>query len=357
MGLFSNNRNKKVENAVQVNQVDANFQTPPFLNGWDYLNIRKGKRDYAAAYLWICLDRIIKGLSNVSFTSTKDDYVAKSICWFVNNNTTLLFDQFVRRGYMVVGYDKDYNYQILGQNQIKLDTYGRVVNRNAVVVYTPEYQTLRKTPLLLCKPIMDILNDLCNTLASTTDSLNVLPIISGSSIPANPKFKADLEAAMAKNYGWGKDQMKYFLSQAELSVQTIDLGVDKLQLKDNITAKFKDLLNYWQVPVPLVIDDNSTYNNITEARREFYTGCIRFYAENLLLLAKNLLTVSDVLLPQNTLNYTFSNVAEMEKTVSGYCSEKGAYLELLKKFGESGVDVGEDIQKLYEEVKMQIKEV
>lgn len=355
MGLFS--KNKKIQNAVQGNQVDANFQTPPFLNGWDFFNLKKGKRDYASTYLWICLDRIIKGLSNVLFTTSKNEYVSKGICAFVNNNATLLFDQFVRRGYMVVGYDKDLNYQILGQNQIKLDTYGRVINRNAVVVYTPEYQTMRKSPVFMCKPILDILNDLCNTLASTTDSLNVLPIISGNSIPASPSFKENLANAMTKNYGWGEDQMRYFLSQAELSVQTIDLGVDKLQLKDNITAKFKDLLNFWQVPVPLVIDDNSTYNNVSEARREFYNGCIRFYAENLLLLAKNLLTVSDVLLPQTTLNYTFSNVSEMEKTISGYCNEKGAYLELLKRFGECGVAVDDDIQKLYEEVKRQIKEV
>lgn len=355
MGLF--NRDKKIQNAVQGNQVDANFQTPPFLNGWDFFNLKKGKRDYASTYLWICLDRIIKGLSNVLFTTSKNEYVSKGICAFVNNNSTLLFDQFVRRGYMVVGYDKDYNYQILGQNQIKLDTYGRVVNRNAVVVYSPEYQTMRKTPVLLCKPIMDILNDLCNTLASTTDSLNVLPIISGNSIPASPAYKQNLAEAMSKNYGWSDDKYKYFLSQADLNVQTIDLGVDKLQLRDNITAKFKDLLNYWQIPVPLVIDDAATYNNISEARREFYNGCIRFYSENLLLLAKNLLTVSDVLLPQTTLNYTFSNVSEMEKTISGYCAEKTAYLDLLKKFGESGVYVEEDIQKLYEEVKRQIKEV
>ena len=355
MGLF--NRDKKIQNAVQGNQVDANFQTPPFLNGWDFFNLKKGKRDYASTYLWICLDRIIKGLSNVLFTTSKNEYVTKGICAFVNNNATLLFDQFVRRGYMVVGYDKDYNYQILGQNQIKLDTYGRVINRDAVVVYSPEYQTMRKTPVLLCKPIMDILNDLCNTLASTTDSLNVLPIISGNSIPASPAYKQNLAEAMSKNYGWSDDKYKYFLSQADLNVQTIDLGVDKLQLRDNITAKFKDLLNYWQIPVPLVIDDAATYNNISEARREFYNGCIRFYSENLLLLAKNLLTVSDVLLPQTTLNYTFSNVSEMEKTISGYCAEKTAYLDLLKKFGESGVYVEEDIQKLYEEVKRQIKEV
>lgn len=355
MGLFS--RDKKIQNAVQGNQVDANFQTPPFLNGWDFFNLKKGKRDYASTYLWICLDRIIKGLSNVLFTTSKNEYVSKGICAFVNNNSTLLFDQFARRGYMVVGYDKDYNYQILGQNQIKLDTYGRVVNRDAVVVYSPEYQTMRKTPVLLCKPIMDILNDLCNTLASTTDSLNVLPIISGNSIPASPAYKQNLAEAMSKNYGWSDDKYKYFLSQADLNVQTIDLGVDKLQLRDNITAKFKDLLNYWQIPVPLVIDDAATYNNISEARREFYNGCIRFYAENLLLLAKNLLTVSDVLLPQTTLNYTFSNVSEMEKTTSGFCAEKTAYLDLLKKFGESGVAVDDDIQKLYEEVKQTIKEV
>lgn len=355
MGLFD--RNKKAQNAVQVNQVDANFQTPPFLNGWDFFNLKKGKRDYASTYLWICLDRIIKGLSNVTFTSTKDNYVAKGICYFVNSNATLLFDQFVRRGYMVVGYDKDYNYQILGQNQIKLDTYGRVINRNAVVVYSPEYQTMRKTPVSLCKPILDILNDLCNTLASTTDSLNVLPIISGNSVPANPDFKKKLSEAMTKDYGLGKDQMRYFLSQTELSVQTIDLGVDKLQLKDNITAKFKDLLNYWQVPVPLVIDDSATYNNVSEARKEFYGGCIRFYAEQILSMAKTLLTASEVMLPQTTLNYTFSNIPEMEKTLSGFCSERAAYLDLLAKFANNGVEVSDEINRVYEEVKMQIKEV
>lgn len=356
MGLFDR-RNKKVGNAIQVNEVDTNLQAPPFFNGWDFLHLTKGKRDYAGTYLWICLDRIMKGLNNVLFTSAKDSYVAKGICSFVNNNTNLLFDQYVRRGYIVVSYDKDHNYQILGQNQIKLDSYGRVINMDSVVVYSPEYQTIRKTPMLLCKPLLDILNDLCNTLASTTNSMNVLPIISGNSVPANPRYKEELAEAMSKDYGWGSEQRRYFLSQTELKIDSIDLGVDKLQLKDNITAKFKDLLNYWQIPVPLVIDDAATYNNITEARKEFYGGCVRFYAEQILSIAKSLLTASDTMLPQSVINYTFSNIPEMEKTISGYCSERAAYLDLLAKFAANGVEVSDEINRVYEEVKRQIKDV
>lgn len=354
MGIF--NRGKKKQNAVQVNNVDT-ANPMPIWNGWEFFKIGKGKRDYAGTYLWICLDRINKGLSNVLYTSTKDNYVVNAICHFVNDNVVLLFDQFVRRGFVAVSYDKDYNYQILGQNQLKIDGMGRVVNRNAVVVYSPEYQTMRKTPVFMCRPILDILNDLCNTLANTTNTMNVLPIISGSAIPANPTFKDELSQAMTKDYGWNDDQLKYFLSKAELKVDSVDLGVDKLQLKDNINAKFKDLLNYWQVPVPLVIDDAATYNNVSEARREFYNGCIRFYAEQFLAVARALLTSTDVLLPQNTINYTFSNVPEMEGTVSGYCKEKSEHLELLKKFGECGIEVAADIEELYKEVKRQIKEV
>lgn len=353
MGIF--NRNKK-KNAVQANAVDTSLPVPVW-NGWDFVGIRKGRRDYAAAYLWVCVSRILKGLSNVTFYSDKEDYTAKAIASFVGGNYTVLLNQYLTRGFIAVGYDRDNNYRVLGINEVRVDGEGRVTNRDAVVWYSPEYQLMRKTPALMCKPILDILNDLSNTMVATTGTMNTLPIISGNSIPAAPSFKEELASAMSKDYGWDDDQLKYFLSKTELKVDSVDLGVDKLKLGENISAKFKELLNYWNIPIPLVMDDASTYNNIVEARKEFYGTCIRFYAEALLSVAQALLTASEALLPKSTINYGFRNIPEMEKTLSGYCSEQKAYIELLEAFAKSGVDVTSELDRVYAEVKKRVREV
>ena len=47
----------------------------------------------------------------------------------------------------------------------------------------------------------------------------------------------------------------------------------------------------------------------------------------------------------------------MEKTISGFCDEKKSYLELLGKFAESGIDVTSEVERLYDEIKLQIKDV
>lgn len=356
MGLFSN-RDKKTQNAVQVNNVNS---LPNIIVGWDGLGWKpnkKGYKNFADAYQWICLSTIIRGLSNVTYSSTSNSITPRGIASFLNTNYTLLFNQYVTMGYIAVRHDKDYNYELLNANDIKKDAMGRVINRDTVVVYSPEYSIRRRTPVFMSIPILEMLNVLGNTMSESSTNMGVLPIISGASIPANPRFKEDLANAMTKNYGWGEDQMRYFLSQAELKVDEINLHISDLQLRDNILGKFKELLNYWNIPVPLVIDDSASYNNISEARREFYGSCVRFYAENILQIGQALLTASPEFLPKNTLNYHFNNIPEMEKTLSGFCEEKTAYLELLKKFAESGVDTSDEMQRMYDEIKLTIKSV
>lgn len=354
MGFFDK---LKTKNAVQINEVSKVGGFCSLYDIFDFFKSKKGKTDYSLFYLWICLEKIVKGLSNVSYTTSKDNIVANNIVWFINNNYALMLNSYVKLGFIAVRYDKLMNYSVLCENDIKKDAYGRVINKNTVVVYSHEYQTSRKSPLTLCRPILHLLNQLGNTLEGTTNTMNVLPIISGQAIPANPKFKEELSNAMTNDYGFGDNQMRYFLSTSELKVDTIDLGIDKLNLKENITAKFKELLNYWEIPTILVLDDASTYNNIVEARKEFYNNCIRFYAEQFLLVGQALLTASDELIPKSTLNYRFSNVPEMENTISGYCSEQAAYLDLLGKFREQGIYVDDDIKNLYEKVKKEIKNV
>lgn len=352
MGLF--NRNRK--NAVQINE--TSHQPMPMCIGWDMLNPkRKGFKPFGAMYLSMVLDTLYSGISNVTFLtqgSNRDNYVAKGIADFVDRNATLLVNNMLYNGYIAVRYDKDYNYTILSVNDVKKDQFGSVINHNAVVVYSPLYQTSRKTAMMTVKPQLDLIDTLANNLIASCGTMGVLPIISGNSIPANPTFKEQLAEAMSKQYGWGDDQLKYFLSQQELKVDKIDLQIKDLELRDNLESAFKVLLNFLGVPVDLVIG-NSTFNNVSESRRFFYETTIRNHAESLLKVARALLTASPQFVPQSTITYRITNVQGIDKTISDMCEERGAYVDLLVKLREAGVDVEDELQKVYSDIQNDYK--
>lgn len=354
MGLFSNRK----KNAVQIN--DVNHQPIPISIGWDMLNFRKkGFKPFGQMYLNIALLHLYNGISNVTFETqgkNRDNYVAKGICDFVDRNAVLLANNMLWNGYVAVHYDKDYNYEILTRNDVRMDSYGSVINRDTVVVYSSVYQTSRKTAMMLVHPQLELIDTLANNLIASCGTMGVLPIISGNSIPANPRFKEDLAAAMSKEYGWGEDQLKYFLSQQELNVTSIDLRVKDLEFRDNLESAFKVLLNYFGIPVDLVIG-NSTFNNVSESRKFFYETTIRSYAEWMLKVARALLTASPQFIPQSTVNYRIENVAGIDKTISDVCSERGAYVDLLVKLRDAGVDVTDELDRVYEDIQNDYKRV
>lgn len=354
MGLF----NRRRKNAVQLNE--TSHQPIPFVWGWDALNPRKkGFKPFGEIYLNMCLNQLYSGISNVTFFTTeksKDNYVPKAICDFVDRNATLLMNNLIYNGYIAVRYDKDYNYEIPQFNTLKFDQYGTVLNRNMVVIYSPLYQTKRKSLMMLVRPQLELIDTLANNLISSCGTMGVLPIISGNSIPANPKFKEELAEAMSKEYGWGDDQMKYFLSQQELKVDKIDLQIKDLELRDNIESAFKILLNYFEVPIDLVIG-NSTYANVASARTYFYESTIRKYAETLLRVSRALLTASPVFLPQSAITYRIENVAGIDKTISDVCEQRGAYIDALVKLKEAGVDVSDELDRVYADLKEDYKRV
>lgn len=349
MAVFDFLRRK---NAVQLNQVNTTGGTASWQVGWEVFGgLKRGQRPFAASYLWMALNQLYNGVSNITFETTRGkSVIADAICSFLDSNVNLLLYKYITNGYVAVMYDKDHNYWLSNDNKIQMDSYGRVINRNCVVIYSPLYQTQRKNPMLLCKPILDLLNALCNNLVESTGTMGVLPIISGQSIPANPKFKQELADAMSKNYGWSDEQLKYFLSQQELKVDTIDLKVRDLELRDNILSAFRSLLNFWEVPADLVCG-NSTYANVAEARLYFYETTIRKYAEAFLKVGQALLTASEVFLPKNTITYRLTNVTGLERTLSDTCKEKGAYIDTLLKLQGAGVNVAEELGKVYSDLK------
>lgn len=351
MGIF-NFRNKKVTNAVNINDV-GNVQFPVCKCGWDEIfNIKKGYRPFAQMYLYAAMEQLYSGLSNVTFHSTSNSkgFTVEDIASFIDRNATLLLNQYLFKGYIAVAYGKDRNYWIPKTNDLKFGANGAITNKNVVAYYSPIYQTKRQAKMDLLRPQLDLIDTLCNNLVESSGTMGVLPVISGDAIPANPEFKDNLAKAMSKEYGWSDDQLKYFLAKSNINVQTIDLKVKDLEFRENITNAFKIILNYLEVPVDLVLGQ-STYNNLEGARHYLYDSTIRKYAEILLKVGQALVTATGELIPKKTLTYHIYNVPGLDKTLSDMCSEKQAYVDLLKSLGESGVDVSEELARVYSDIK------
>lgn len=351
MGLFD--RKTKTENAVQIN--DVKKAVAAGIDFW-WPDWRKGFKPFGDTFLQMCLNQIYNGVSNITFETTRESVVGSNICFFLDNNATMLANMWLSRGFICVMYNNKGNYRLPDANELRFDNYGRVVNRDAVVIYSPVYQIKRKSYFQLARPLLDLIDNLANTTNETTNTMGVLPIISGNSIPANPAFKKELAEAMSREYGWGNNQMKYFLSQQELKVDNIDMHVKDLELRDNLESAFRFLLDFFEVPVDLVLG-NSTYANVETARVYFYESTIRKYAEILLKTGRALVTASPELLPQSVITYRITNVAGVDRTLSDKCTERGAYVDTLLKLKEAGIDVEDELLKVYADLKNDYIEV
>ena len=346
MGLFD--RDNKKTNAINLNDVKTTF----FGCGWELaFPHKKGFKPFGEAYLWMALNQIYSGITNVTFETTKSSQTAKDICYFIDNNSTLLVNQWLYRGFICVMYNKKGEYRLPEQNELKFDQYGRVINAYAVVVYSPLYQIKRKSYMQLAKPLVELIDTIANTESESCNTMGTLPIISGQSIPANPNFKKELSDAMSREYGWGSDQLKYFLSQAELKVDSIDLNIKDLELRDNLKSSFEALLDFFEVPVDLVLG-NSTYDNVESAKVYFYESTIRKYAEYILKVARALLTASEEFIPQNAITYRIINVSGVDKSLSDKMVQRNAYIDTLLKLKEAGVDVESDLEKVHSDIKI-----
>lgn len=364
MGLFDkitgNRRFTGIKNAISINDV-SDTVTPSCRCGWDIFDgfRKKGFRPFSQMYLYSALNQLYCGMSNVTFhSSTQNDtnYTIAAISSFLDRNTTLLLNMWLYKGYIAVAFDKDNHYWVPDTQKLRFDSNGEITTKNVVAIYSPIYQSKRKSMMDLLKPQLDLLDTLANNLYESTNTMGVLPIISGDSIPANPQFKEDLAKAMTKEYGWSENQLKYYLSRSELKVDTIDLKIKDLEFRDNIIATFKSVLNYLQIPIDMVIG-GSTYNNVAEARRYFYENTVKYYSEIFLKIGQALLTASGEYIPKRKLTYHIYNVAGLDKSLSDMCSEKKSYIDVLKSLSESGIDVSEELNRVYLDIKSLYQEV
>ena len=351
MGFF--NRDKKA-NAVQINEVNQNYA------GWSpYIWFhKKGDKPLGNVYLQAIMNQIWHGISNVSFdTVKKESNTIEQIINFIDANATLLVNAYIRDGYICVFYDKEKHYRLPNANEIKLDQFGRVVNKYAVVIYSPQYQTEKQSLLRLSLPMIADINKMAGSDDYLTETLGCFGILSGQDIPLNPAGKEQLLKQMTEKYGLADDKYKFMLASHEIKYTPIEPDIKGLQFREKMKESYKILANLFGVPLPLLFDDAATYNNVKEARIYFYQNTIRYYSEVLLKVSQELLTASADFIPKEAINYHISNVPELETTLSSACAERTALLDYLLKLKAAGLDVDKELNELYRESKDLLKRV
>lgn len=351
MGLF--NRKDKTENAVQVNQLNEN---PSFLP-WTWSFARHDKPVGNFMFQSI-MNQIWNGISNVTIKETGRQMVTPEIiCNFIDRNSVLLVNQYIQYGYMVVFYDKKNNYRVPSYTELKFDSNGRVTNKFAVVVYSPQYQTERSSLAKIAIPVIGGINKIAGSEDYVTETLGILSILSGQDLPSNPAQKENFLKNLSNTYGVADGKYPFLLSNREIKYTDISPDLKGLGFNEKIERGYKWLCNLFGVPLQLLFNDASTFNNVKEARTYFYMNTIRFYAEQLLKVARELLTASADFIPQSAITYRIENVPEIEVTLSAACKERTALLEYYMKLKEAGVDTTKEINELYEESKNMLKEI
>lgn len=355
MDFFGIRAKSKAENAVQINDVSQQqwIYTP-----WVFPHKGKKEKPLGNVYFQAIMNLIWNGISNITYdTSGKPSLTLDGIIQFIDANATLLVNQYLRLGFVCVFYDEKQEYRIPQDQEIKYDKYGRVINKYAVAIYSPQYQSERTSLFKIAFPMILWINKLAGSQDYLSDTFGCFGVLSSPDIPMSPQGKKLLLESIKENYGSMDDRFPFMLMNHDAKWTPVQPDAAKLGFSDQIKDAYKILCNLFGVPTQLLFDDASTYNNVKEARIMFYDTTIRSYAEILLKVAQALLVSSKEFIPKNMLNYHFTNIPQLEKSLSAAVEERTAWLEYLIKLRDAGQDVSKELTDLYRESKDLIKNV
>ena len=357
MGLF--NRKPKQEpptivaNAINLNDLQTN-QIVRFLStDWR----KPGQRPYADMFLYAIMCRIFNGMRNVAWKTSEVNYLADDITHFIENNIPILLQNYWSAGFIAVMTDKDGKIRLPYTNELRFTADRKVLNKNAIVIYSDPYAINRKTHFMLIKPILHNIDTELNNSDFVSGTLGLFGILSSNGMPVSPAAKDELQQHLRKDYGMSDDKYNFVISNNEIKYTPIQIPVDELKFSENVKNNIKWLCNFFNIN-PMLIFGESTYANQEEAVKSFYRDCIQPLAEVMLQLARGIfIATTKELKPSAIITYNLSNVPEMNTTLSSICTERSAYLDYLLKLRDSGVDVSGEITKLAAETKTMLTEV
>lgn len=92
--------------------------------------------------------------------------------------------------------------------------------------------------------------------------------------PLTQKEKDDIQYNYVANYGGGKNANKMVFSPMPLTFIKLGLKSADLELLQADKAALEDVARAYNVPLPVLVNDASSYNNVTTAIKELWQGAI-----------------------------------------------------------------------------------
>lgn len=355
MGLFSKKQPNTdiLANAVQINDIDPTAIARPFPFNW----FKKGKLNYSRLIWYVIMNRLFQAVKNITWKTSKLHYTGMDVLAFIEMNAEILLSHYFRNGFACIIVEKSGNLRLPQVNELKFDARHRVINKNAIVVYSDPYTIEYTTHYMLCQPYLLDFDDNLNNSNFIGNQQGLFGILSGKGMPVSPAAKEEMQDKLKKNYGYNDSQYQFIISNNEVSWTPIEIPVDKLELIEKAKNDFIWICNLFGISSDYILG-GSTYNNREIATRDFYRNAVEPLAEVLLRLARaTFVYVNTDLEPSTILTYDFSNVPEYQTTLSSASTEKKTYLEYLLALRDAGIDVERDLQKLYESSRNMLTDV
>ena len=341
MGLFER---KKVENTI--NEVPTQFSTGLWVWGGNTF------KRYSDAYLWLVLNRIFAGLSNVHYYYTTDRADSEQLielARFIEINITNIVWEWWQWGFVVIGFQetkkdgkivkKPYfpKYEAL-----RFDKNRNVVNF-PVVYYSPWYIYEASNAFKILQANILNLNAIKNSEDYLTTSLGAIGILSGNGFPINKEDKDEFLSSLKNEYGTTSNKKQIMLMSSDVKFTQMNLPIRDLALSDKVKEEVQLIAGFFNVPYDLIpFAGASTYNNQREAVRQFYANCISPLAEVGLTVGRYMMRrMPTEMVPADRLTFGIDNVTELEDDRTAEIEYKLKVAELIAKMKTAGLDTAE----------------
>lgn len=330
MGLFDRFKHDNVSTIRENSINDFPFKDHSVIRGLSLFNERG---DWADPYIWSIIQYIFNGLRNVQYTFPQDN----KLTTFLDNNLLNLVWLYWNYGYIVVDVDKKGNYNIPDYSKIRKDSNGRVVGYKCVY-YSDKYLFEGKTDIQIVRKLLKEISNYKDAIQNLTNNYGAIGILSGGNLPVNPQEKQDFIDNLKSRYGIGSDKNNILVTTMPLNFSVMQFPVSQLELDEKVKEAYTLLCNYFQVPVDLIFGQ-ATYQNATQAIKNFYSNCISPLAEIVLKVGRYCVKIQTELIPSEKLSFRIDNVPEIIESVRNVDNEYvKQLLENIKQMDELAID-------------------
>lgn len=118
------------------------------------------------------------------------------------------------------------------------------------------------------------LQEIYNAKVSIFQKRGAMGILSSDNVDLPIQNAKELQAKYFENYGLHANKSSILITTASTKYQRMSMDISEMQILENKKADIETLCNVFNYPIPLLINDASTYNNLEIARKNLYTQAV-----------------------------------------------------------------------------------